>query len=66
MRMTDKLKVAGIVMALSCIAKVALEFLRESHAGKIISGYQILVITITVVFVVVFYFMSGRLKANKS
>ena len=43
----SKLKTAGFILLLSGISKVLLEFLRESHMGKVISGYQILVLAIT-------------------
>lgn len=52
--------VVSTVLVLSCIAKVSIEFLRESHIGKIISGYQVIVISITVVFLVVFQIMRRR------
>ena len=42
-----KLKVASIILLASGLAKISLEFLRESHIGKTISGYQILVLIIT-------------------
>ena len=60
----DKMKAAVIVITISCVAKVGLEFLRESHMGKIITGYQILVICITAVFIAVAVPISNIL--NKS
>ena len=64
LKTSRKLRVACIVITVSCIAKVLLEFLRESHMGKVISGYQILVMVITAVFLIVFVRMDkGRSEA---
>ena len=64
LKTSRKLRVACIVITVSCIAKVLLEFLRESHMGKAISGYQILVMVITAVFLIVFVRMDkGRSEA---
>ena len=56
--------VASIVLLLSGVAKDAIEFLRESHTGQTISSYQILVLSIAVIFVVVFQVMRKREKLS--
>ena len=58
---SDKmLGVASLVLLLSCVAKVSIEFLRESHVGKTVTCYQVLVVAITVITLVVFQVMKKR------
>ena len=40
--------ISSFILLLSALAKITLEFLRESHTGTIISGYQILVLMIAI------------------
>jgi prolipoprotein diacylglyceryltransferase len=47
LKMENKLKVATIVLLASGGAKFILDYLRESHGEKAITGYQILVLIIT-------------------
>ena len=48
LKTSKKLRTATIILLASGICKIILEFFRESHIGVIISGYQILVLCITV------------------
>ena len=52
LHLREKLPAALITVAVSCAAKVLLEFLHESHTGGI-SGYQILVMSIAAAFAAV-------------
>ena len=54
------LSVASLVLLLSCVAKVSIEFLRESHVGKTVTGYQVLVVAVTAVSIVVFQVMRRK------
>ena len=58
---------ARVVIILSCIFKIGLEYLRFSHIGKEISGYQILVLVIAILAYmasVVIGRMENRVGAN--
>ena len=57
-RMEKPLNAGMIVLLASAFAKVGLEFLRESHMGSIITGYQILVLAIAFAGCVVMRFTS--------
>ncbi|MCR5736368.1 MAG: prolipoprotein diacylglyceryl transferase [Eubacterium sp.] len=46
MKGKERLRVAEIVLVISALSKVGIEFLRESHMGKIVSGYQVIVLLI--------------------
>lgn len=48
MKMENKLNVATAVLLASGLSKFILDFLRESHGEKAITGYQILVLIITI------------------
>lgn len=48
-KMKNKLNAAIITLVLSGVFKIGLEFLRDSHLGKVVTGYQILVLAITCV-----------------
>lgn len=47
-KLSDRMKTAMIILFVSGMTKIILEFLRESHHGQIISGYQIVVFLITI------------------
>lgn len=64
-KMENKLKVAEIVLMLSMIGKVGLEFLRESHMGAVISNYQILVCSIALSGCIAIHFIS-RLNNDRT
>ena len=53
LKLTNRMRAAVITVVLSCIAKVGIEFLRQSHMGKTISRYQILVIVLAVIFIAI-------------
>ncbi|SEQ52172.1 Prolipoprotein diacylglyceryltransferase [Lachnospiraceae bacterium NE2001] len=59
----DRNRSASIVIILSTVAKIGLEFLRESHVGTAISNYQILIFVIAAIAYVVNHFAS-RFASN--
>ena len=58
----NKLRAAAIICLISAVAKDILEFLRESHIGHIISGYQIIVLSIALLFFIASFPLSKKLK----
>ena len=62
LKTSDKLRAATIVLLASGFSKIALEFLRESHIGEIISGYQILVFCITILGAIIINIMARPAK----
>jgi hypothetical protein len=58
LKMLDKLKAAVVVMVLSAVAKVGMDFLRESHVGIVISDNQILIIILSVITIIVVHFLN--------
>lgn len=68
-KIKNKMNVAAFILLLSGLSKIALEFLRESHIGKFISSYQIIVLSITLIGVITILLLSHfstRKKANDS
>ena len=62
LKCANKMKAAMITVSVSAIAKALCEFLRESHMGKIISGYQLIVLGIAAAFVITSVILGKRLK----
>ena len=56
----NKTRVAIFVILLSGIAKIGLEFLRESHMGHIITSYQIIVLIIALAGALSLFFVDKK------
>ena len=63
-KLKDKLLTASIILMLSALTKIGLEFLRESHIGQTISTYQIIVFSIAAGGVMAIYF-TNRITTKK-
>ena len=64
LKLDSKLNAARITIYISFIAKFSLDFLRESHYGKIISDNQIFFIILMVVAAITLHFLQ-RLQINE-
>ena len=60
----NKTRVAILVLLLSGIAKIGLEFLRESHIGHTITSYQIIVLSISIIGAVSLHLTNRSAKAE--
>ena len=61
-RKQRKAIVAAIVLISCAVAKVSIEFLREEHMGKVITGYQILVLVIAFAGVAALYYIDKKVR----
>ena len=61
LKMKNKIRAAAITCFVSAVAKDLIEFLRESHMEQTISGYQILVLSIALIFAIASFPMSKKL-----